>query len=118
MRTLMDQLQSNFLMKPSLRITIRCRLFFDADKTLAADDTGARFWERIKETKGKDDPLSTLFGGPLKYSYTAFRQAMLLYEESTNDDEFDAICEEVATYTHLYPQICSLLRQEGRYHHV
>lgn len=93
-------------------------LFFDADKTLAADDTGARFWERIKETKGEEDPLSALFGGPLKYSYTAFRQAMLLYEEATNDDEFDAICEEVATNTHLYPEMSSLLRQMGRYHHV
>lgn len=93
-------------------------LFFDADKTLAADDTSARFWKRIKETKGEDDPLSALFRGPLKYSYTAFRQAMLLYEESINDDEFEAICEELATYTHLYPQMSSLLRQAGRYNHV
>ncbi|BCR91870.1 uncharacterized protein ACHE_70713A [Aspergillus chevalieri] len=93
-------------------------LFFDADKTLAADDTGARFWKRIKETKGEDDPLSALFGGPLEYSYTAFRQAMLLYEESTMDDEFDSICEEVATYTQLYPQMFALLHQAGRYNHV
>ncbi|CBF78690.1 hypothetical protein AN7288.2 [Aspergillus nidulans FGSC A4] len=74
-------------------------LFFDADKTLAAVDTGTRFW-KIHETKGgKKDPLSALFRGPLGYSYTAFRQAMLLYEESTNDDEFEAICEEIASHT-------------------
>ncbi|KAL4750459.1 hypothetical protein BDW72DRAFT_213356 [Aspergillus terricola var. indicus] len=71
-------------------------LFLDADKTLAADDTGARFWEISHETRGgEEDPLSALFRGPLGYSYTAFRQAMLLYEESTNDDEFEAICEKM-----------------------
>lgn len=93
-------------------------LFFNADKTLTTDDTGACFWKRIKETKGEDDPLSALFGGPLKYLYTAFQQAMLLYEESTNDDEFDAICEELAMYTYLYLQMSSLLHQAGRYNHV
>ncbi|KAL3431977.1 uracil phosphoribosyltransferase-domain-containing protein [Aspergillus tetrazonus] len=53
-------------------------LFFDADKTLAAVDTGTRFWKIHETNGGKNDPLSALFRGPLGYSYTAFRQAMLL----------------------------------------
>jgi uracil phosphoribosyltransferase/phosphoserine phosphatase/adenylate kinase len=94
-------------------------LFFDADKTLTVIDTGAHFWKIVHENKGgKKDPLSALFRGPLGYSYTAFRQAMLLYEESTNDDEFDAICEAVASQTRLYPKMSSLLLQAGRYRHV
>ncbi|KAL4742378.1 uracil phosphoribosyltransferase-domain-containing protein [Aspergillus similis] len=94
-------------------------LFFDADKTLAASDTGARFWKIVHKTKGgEEDPLSALFRGPLGYSYTAFRQAVLMYEESTSDDEFDSICNEVASHTRLYPQMSSLLHQAGRYRHI
>ncbi|KAL4985539.1 uracil phosphoribosyltransferase-domain-containing protein [Aspergillus falconensis] len=93
-------------------------LFFDADRTLAAGDTSACFWKIIYETKGEEDPLNALFRGPLKYSYTAFRQAMLLYEESANDAEFDVICNQVAAHTRLYPQMSSLLRQAGGYCHI
>lgn len=93
-------------------------LFFDADKTLAAVDTGTRFWKIHETNGGKNDPLSALFQGPLGYSYIAFRQAMLLYEESTNDDEFEAICEEIASQTPLYPGMSSLLRQAENYRRV
>ncbi|KAJ0415895.1 hypothetical protein BJY00DRAFT_304530 [Aspergillus carlsbadensis] len=93
-------------------------LFFDADKTLAVSDASTDFWKTIHETKGKEDPLRELFSSPLKYSYTAFQQGMLSYEEVTNDDEFDEICEKVAVRTQLYPQMSSLLRQAGNYNHV
>ncbi|KAL4789581.1 uracil phosphoribosyltransferase-domain-containing protein [Aspergillus venezuelensis] len=52
-------------------------LFFDADKTLAPVDTGKLFWKILNPSKAGDDPPSELFGGPLGYSYTAFRQAMV-----------------------------------------
>ncbi|KAH8722702.1 uracil phosphoribosyltransferase-domain-containing protein [Phaeosphaeriaceae sp. PMI808] len=48
-------------------------LVLDADKTLAAVDTGKMFWKRVSESE--EGPLKALFGGPLGYSYTAFRQA-------------------------------------------
>ncbi|KAL4923758.1 uracil phosphoribosyltransferase-domain-containing protein [Aspergillus undulatus] len=93
-------------------------LFLDADKTLAAIDTSALFWKKVKHSRGEEDPLTTLFKSQLHYSYIAFRQAMLMYEESVSDKEFDAICEEVAASTTLYPQMSSLLRQAGRHNHV
>ncbi|KAL4812796.1 uracil phosphoribosyltransferase-domain-containing protein [Aspergillus spinulosporus] len=106
------------LISPSYDV-LQTVLFFDADKTLAASDTGACFWRIVHKTRGgEEDPLSALFRSPLGYSYTAFRQAMLLYEESTNDDEFDAVCEEVASHTLLHPEMSSLLRQAGTYRHV
>ncbi|KAL3475179.1 uracil phosphoribosyltransferase-domain-containing protein [Aspergillus californicus] len=86
-------------------------VMLDADKTLTPQDTGALFWERLlKSTDQQSDPLATLFSSKLGYSYTAFRQAMLLYEETTNDARFDAICDEVASLTPLYPQMSALLR--------
>ncbi|KAL4761081.1 uracil phosphoribosyltransferase-domain-containing protein [Aspergillus foveolatus] len=79
-------------------------LFFDADKTLAAVDTGTRFW-KIHETKG----------GKKGSVERAVPRAV---GESTNDDEFEAICEEIASHTRLYPGMSLLLRQAERYRHV
>ncbi|KAL4923023.1 uncharacterized protein BDV17DRAFT_296752 [Aspergillus undulatus] len=93
-------------------------LFFDADQTLAAEDTSALFWKKVKYSRGEGDPLTALFKSQLHYSYIAFRQAMLMYEESVSDKDFDVICEEVAASTTLYPQMSSLLRQAGRHDHV
>ncbi|KAL4939264.1 hypothetical protein BDV06DRAFT_38815 [Aspergillus oleicola] len=93
-------------------------LFFDADKTLGPDDTAKLFWEKLRKSKGRDDPLKALFGGPLGYSYAAFRQAMLLYEESADDGQFDAICEEVAAETILYTQMSALLHRVKENDHI
>ncbi|KAL2133030.1 hypothetical protein VTI74DRAFT_3002 [Chaetomium olivicolor] len=79
--------------------TLETTLVMDADRTLAAEDTGALFWAKASQSRGvmKDgQPLEKLFGGPFAYSYTSFRQAMLLYEECFRDDEFDYLCEVVA----------------------
>ncbi|MCJ1408705.1 hypothetical protein MMC19_002780 [Ptychographa xylographoides] len=96
-------------------------LVFDADKTLAAEDTGKMFWEIIHKLQSVVDvvsPLDLLFSSSLKYSYTAFRQATWLYENATNDQEFDDICTEVAAAVTMYPEFLSLLQVVGRQKHV
>ncbi|KAI9887289.1 MAG: hypothetical protein M1823_000883 [Watsoniomyces obsoletus] len=87
-------------------------LVFDGDRTLAAEDTGALFWASHARRSGDDeDPLKTVFSSPLGYSYTAFRQATLLYEEATNDGQYEAICEEVSSAVTIYPEFVSLLKR-------
>jgi adenylate kinase len=57
-------------------------LVMDADRTLAAKDSGTLFWKMISNSQQSGDEerrLKTLFSSPLGYSYTAFRQAALLY---------------------------------------
>lgn len=96
-------------------------LVMDADRTLAAEDTGALFWKRLSESRPLEDGASTLnvlFSGPLAYSYMAFRQAVLLYEESANDESFDAICEDVARAVTMYPDFVSLLQLVAEQKHV
>ncbi|KAL2818252.1 uracil phosphoribosyltransferase-domain-containing protein [Aspergillus cavernicola] len=93
-------------------------LFMDADKTLTAKDTGALFWGKLTQPEDEDNPLRALFSSQLGYSYTAFRQAMLIYEETTNDSEFNVLCEDVALQTAVYPEFVTLLRLVGRYSHI
>lgn len=74
-------------------------LVVDGDRTVAAEDTGALFWKAVSASRGGEgsvDQLKAVFGSPLGYSYTAFRQATLLYEEFTNDKEFEDICQVIA----------------------
>lgn len=88
-------------------------LLMDADKTLAAQDSGELFWKQFFSSRGMKDsccPLKDLFSSPLKYSYTAFRQAMLLCEEAVNYQEFDRLCEDVASRIKMYPEFVTLLR--------
>ena len=95
-------------------------LVFDADRTLTAEDTGASFWKRFSSSQwpeGRDGSLKMLFS-TLGYSYTAFRQATLLYEETFDDKDFDAICHDVATQVILYPEFVSLLRLVAEQEHV
>ncbi|KAL6717570.1 hypothetical protein ACLMJK_005485 [Lecanora helva] len=87
-------------------------LIIDGDKTLAAEDTGKLFWKRYSELPGTQveaDPLETLFGSPLGYTYTAFRQAVLMYEQATNQ-EFDEICREVASMVSMHSDFLCLLQ--------
>ncbi|PQE30844.1 uracil phosphoribosyltransferase protein [Rutstroemia sp. NJR-2017a WRK4] len=95
-------------------------LVLDADRTLTAADTGRLFWERVSCSRQveEDCPLKTLFSSPLGYSYTAFRQATLLYEEIADDEEFDAICQEVASVVTMYPEFVSLLRSVAEKNHI
>lgn len=92
---------------------LRTVLVFDADKTLAAEDTGKLFWNKMSGSpaaQNEDSPLSVLFDSQLQYSHTAFRQATLLYEEAADDQKFNALCEEVSSMVNMYPDILSLLQ--------
>ncbi|EEP75454.1 conserved hypothetical protein [Uncinocarpus reesii 1704] len=95
-------------------------LVMDADRTLSPEDTGVLFWEELSASRRfkNNDPLKALFDSPLAYSYAAFRQATLLYEEAADDEEFNAVCDKVASAVVLYPEIVALLRQVERESHV
>lgn len=100
---------------PSISHEVETMLVFDADRTLCAEDTGTLFWKKLSESalsKPDDEgcPLKKLFGGNMRYSYAAFRQAALLYEEYTNDEEFDALCRKVASEVTMHREFVSLLR--------
>ena len=90
-------------------------LVLDGDRTLAPEDTGALFWEKERSA---EDPLKGIFGGPLGYSYTAFRQAVLMYEERAKDQRFDAHCADVASAVTMYPEFLSLLRLVQQKKHI
>lgn len=90
-------------------------LVLDADRTLTAEDTGKLFWEVYGRGSGQ---LDAIFKSPLQYSYVAFRQAVMLYEEMCDDEEFDCCCRDVAAQTELYPEFASLLRVARSQHHV
>ena len=96
-------------------------LVMDADRTLAAEDTGALFWKMVSSSRrleDKDCPLKTLFSSPLGYSYTAFRQATLLYEETADDQDFDCLCQDVASAVTMYPEFVSLLHLVAKEKHI
>ncbi|KAJ5608662.1 hypothetical protein N7528_009229 [Penicillium herquei] len=82
-------------------------LVFDADKTHAPQDSGKLFWQDAPS------PLEDLFRGPLKDSYTAFRQAMLLCEEPSTDDQFEEQCEKYRKVNNMYSSLCSLVDCAG-----
>lgn len=92
-------------------------LVFDADKTLAPHDAGSMFWKRISISVEMnaapatlDDPMKDVFD-KLGYTYSAFRQAAMLYEEAAGEANFDEICAGVAKETELYPEILAILRR-------
>ena len=96
-------------------------LVIDADRTLAAEDTGALFWKKVSNLRPLEYEaftLNTIFGSPLGYSYTAFRQAVLLYEETADDQEFDALCQDVALAVTMHPEFVSLLQLVAEQKHV
>ena len=117
-----DQLE-DVISAYACREKLQTALVLDADRTLAAEDTGALFWEAVAKSSfaqigvGKDgDPLKTLFSSPVGYTYTAFRQSMLLYEEGTDEVEFDGICEQVAASVAMHPEMVSLLSHAAAEH--
>ncbi|QKX58198.1 uncharacterized protein TRUGW13939_05319 [Talaromyces rugulosus] len=87
-------------------------LVLDADRTLSAKDTAALFWDKALSSQSiamDENPLKKLFDA-LRYSYTAFRQATLLYEEAVNEETFHALCQDVASETSIYAEFAALLR--------
>ncbi|KPM46483.1 hypothetical protein AK830_g227 [Neonectria ditissima] len=96
-------------------------LVLDGDKTLTESDTGTLFWQAASKSQSRHDgecPLSALFGSPLGYSERAFRQATLLYEEASEDDGFEALCETVASAVTMHPEFVSLLRLISDHDHI
>lgn len=96
-------------------------LVLDADKTMAAEDSGTLFWERMATLQPSSDdmyPLKTLFGGPLGYSYIAFRQAVLLTEEAAGDEDFEDLCQDVASAMTMRSEFVSLLQYVAEQNHV
>ncbi|TGJ75305.1 hypothetical protein E0Z10_g11020 [Xylaria hypoxylon] len=100
------------------RGNVQTMLVLDGDKTLAAEDTGKLFWETAFQAEHDTDPLKRLFGGPLGYSYTAFRQAVLMYEETADEHEFDTLCAAVATAVNVHPEFLLLLQLVKEQDHV
>lgn len=89
-------------------------LVIDGDRTLVAEDTGKLFWQIQMARRGMndvqhEDPIQVLFKSRLGYSYTAFRQATLIYEELVDEEEFKNICHEVASMIKVHPEFLSLL---------
>ncbi|KAI1197351.1 uracil phosphoribosyltransferase-domain-containing protein [Nemania serpens] len=97
---------------------LQTMLVLDADKTLAAEDTGELFWATACQAEPDAGQLRGLFGGPLGYSYTAFRQAVLMYEETADENRFDEVCTAVASSVNIHPEFVSLLRLVTREDHV
>ena len=96
-------------------------LVMDADRTLAPEDTGNMFWEKVSNSHTLEYEASTLkalFNSPLKYTYTAFRQATLLYEEAVDGQKFDVICQEVASAVAMHPEFVSLLQLVAEEEHI
>jgi uracil phosphoribosyltransferase/phosphoglycolate phosphatase-like HAD superfamily hydrolase/adenylylsulfate kinase-like enzyme len=87
-------------------------LVFDADKTLAPQDSGQLFWELLSVSCTEGDekfPLKSLFSSPLQYSYTAFRQAAILYDEVIGEGDYNDYCEKVARKIKIHPELLDLL---------
>ncbi|KAK7432873.1 hypothetical protein QQZ08_000736 [Neonectria magnoliae] len=63
-------------------------------------------------------PTIGLFGSPLGYSEIAFRQATLLYKEASDDDDFEALCEAVASAVTIRSEFVSLLRLISSHGHT
>ena len=96
-------------------------LFMDADKTLAASDAGELFGQKIRSSplaNLEQSPLKTLFSSSWGYSYAAFRQATLLYEAAADDEEFDALCQDVASDICLYQEFRLLLQKATTQEHI
>ncbi|CZR58826.1 related to 2-3-cyclic-nucleotide 3-phosphodiesterase [Phialocephala subalpina] len=93
---------------------LQTMLVMDADRTLAAVDTGTLFWQAVPKSRlpdGSRDPLKRLFQGSTAYSYAAFRQAALLYEEVASHQEFDEFCAQVAAKVTIHLEFIDLLRR-------
>lgn len=97
-------------------------LVIDGDRTLAAEDSGALFWNAARHpsqpTTDDVSPFKGLFGSKLGYSYSAFRQAALLTDERANSEEYDLLCQKAAAGITIYPDFLSLLRKVNKEEHI
>lgn len=82
-------------------------LVFDADKTLAAQDSGKLFCRSI----GEPDAMKDIFGSPPVYSAATFYKVMLLYERTVPASEWDERCGELAEHITIRPEFVDLLQK-------
>ncbi|ORX95600.1 uracil phosphoribosyltransferase-domain-containing protein [Clohesyomyces aquaticus] len=100
---------------------LQTMLVLDADRTLAAEDTGALFWTKVFDNgkcTSEEYPLKSLFSSPLAYSYEAFRQAVLLCEGAVDDLAYEAICQHVAEEVTIHPEFVSLFQLVCHQEHI
>ncbi|RYP87642.1 hypothetical protein DL769_000465 [Monosporascus sp. CRB-8-3] len=97
---------------------LRAVLLLEAARALAAEDTGELFWAIATKSEHALRQLKGPFGGPPGHSYTALRQAALQYEETADEQEYDALCDVVASAVILYPEFVSLLQLVAEQDHV
>ena len=96
---------------------IETAIVLDGDKTVTESDSGERFWQSsmyATRTGDRSDPLRHLFNSPLGYSYLAFRQAILLYEDVVAHNDFDGLCESAVTAVTLHALFASMQRKKPR----
>ena len=100
---------------------IKTVMLLDADRTIAKEDTGKLLWNQIMKL-GKylatTSPMEALFRSPMAYSYMAFRQLALIYEETATEEEYTKFCEDVASKVNMYPEVISLLQSAATQKHV
>lgn len=99
-------------------------LVINGDRTLVPQDTGQLLLEMLsltesRKNQGLESALKNLFRGPMGYSYTAFRQAVLRYEE-IKKDFFHNVCDELvnSNQVRMRPEFESLLGQVVGKEHV
>ena len=100
---------------------ITTMVVMDADKTLTPQDMGTLYGTTISESRALEEDNKTmkvLFDDSSEYSYIAFRQAMLLYEEMGSDEEFDALCENLASLVPMHPEFLCLLHLVQEQEHI
>ncbi|KAF2433054.1 hypothetical protein EJ08DRAFT_709196 [Tothia fuscella] len=97
-------------------------LVFDADKTLCAEDSGELFWQLASQSgmpqAENDISLKTLFKSKLSYSYGAFRQVALLYEDLPREELFEPTCDDVARSLNIFPELKQIFDKLSENLHV
>lgn len=70
--------------------------------------------------KDHNDPLKQVFSSRMAYTYTAFRQVALLYEDAADmgEQKYNELCETVATETHIHPEFLTLLTEIAAYDYL
>ncbi len=100
-------------------------LIFDGDRTLTAHDTATLLCRASVEVnmdpcQFNGNPLKAIFSSPLGYSYTAFRQAALVFEElhAADPSEFGRSVLQITSAAGLYGDFLLLLRKAADRQHI
>ncbi|KAK3675528.1 hypothetical protein LTR78_004611 [Recurvomyces mirabilis] len=78
---------------------------FDANKTLAAQDTGNMFWEK----RGRRNRLKEVFSESRGYSYDSFRKVCDIYDDECDVEDYEKSCKDVAKEVVIHPELMAFL---------